>query len=414
MLISEDLKNNHPIRLNGRVSSRTFASIALLALTIGLGACGGAADKSSAAASADTMSLAASVGEKIFKDQSLSASGHMACATCHDAALGHASPFSAAIAFGGANLDQPGTRVPPALGYLRFNSAFHFETDGTPAGGFTWDGRANSLADQARGPFLAANEMANPDVESVVSKLRAAPYAQEFKAAFGADVFTNPAIAFDRAVFALERYQREDSDFARFSSKFDAFTAGKAKFTDQELRGLALFNRTDKGNCAGCHPSTKPTNAPAALFTDFTYDSLGVPRNNGIPANADAGYFDLGLCGPARADLGSRTDLCGSFKVPSLRNVALRKRFFHNGHFDSLEQVVRFYVTRDTSPELWFPLDPLGNPILYNDLPDTQRGNVNVTEVPYNRQRGDAPFLDEPEIQDVIAFLRTLTDGYAP
>lgn len=414
MLISEYLRKDPPIRWSGRVSRRVQVSIAMLALSIGLGACGGAADKSSAAPSGDTMSPAAAVGEKIFKDQSLSASGRMACATCHDAALGHASPFSEAIVLGGANLDQPGTRVPPALGYLRFNSGFHFEADGTPTGGFTWDGRANSLADQARVPFLAANEMANPDMESVVLKLRAAPYAQEFKAAFGADVFANPAIAFDRAVFALERYQREDPDFARFSSKFDAFTAGKAKFTDQEVRGLALFNRADKGNCAGCHPSTKPANAPAALFTDFTYDSLGVPRNNSIPANLDAGYTDLGLCGPARADLSSRSELCGAFKVPSLRNVGLRKRFFHNGQFDSLEQVVRFYVTRDTNPELWFPLDALGNPILFNDLPEAQRGNVNVTEVPYNLKRGDAPFLDESEIQDVVAFLRTLTDGFKP
>lgn len=386
----------------------------MLAAAIGLSACGGGGDKATSAGSTETLGAVAAVGKKIFNDTSLSASGKMACSSCHDPALGHASPFSTPVAFGGANLDQPGTRLPPALAYLRFNSAFHFAADGTPTGGFTWDGRANTLAEQARRPFLSSNEMANPDVPSLVAKLTKASYADEFKAAFGADIFSNPDVAFDRMVFALERYQREDPKFAAFSSKFDSFIGGKTKLSESELRGLALFNRSDKGNCAGCHPSTKPANAPGALFTDFTFDNLGVPRNSSIAANGDAGYFDLGLCGPTRSDLGSRSDLCGKFKVPSLRNVGLRKRFFHNGQFDSLEQVVRFYVTRDTSAETWYPMDPLGNPLPYNDLPSEARGTVNVTEVPYNRQAGDTPYLNEAEIQDVVAFLRTLSDGYTP
>ncbi len=415
------MKRRFDFLLPRRTPRVLHTAIVCLAVAVGVSACGGGGGASSSssastnAAAADTMSAAALLGEKIFRDTSLSASGRLACITCHDAALGHASPFTTAVAFGGPNMDQPGTRVPPALNYLRYNSAFHFAADGTPTGGFTWDGRANTLADQARVPFLADNEMANPDVASVAAKLRAASYAEEFKAAFGANIFADPAATFDRAVFALERYQREDPDFAPFSSKFDAFTAGKAKLTDQELRGLALFNRGDKGNCTACHPSTKPANAPAALFTDFTFDSLGVPRNNTIAANADASYFDLGLCGPARADLAGRSDLCGAFKVPSLRNVGLRKRFFHNGQFDSLEQVVRFYVTRDTNADQWYPLDPLlGTAISYNDIPDAQRGNVNTLEVPYNRHAGDAPALNAAEIQDLVAFLRTLSDGYTP
>lgn len=362
-----------------------------------------------------TTITAATLGEKIFADKSLSASGQMACASCHDPASGHASPFSTPVAFGGPNLDQPGTRLPPQLRYLRFNTAFAFASDGTPTGGFNWDGRANTLSEQARRPFLSANEMANANAAEVVAKLAAAPYAADFKAVFGAAILGDPDAAFDRMLFALERYQIEDSEFAPFTSKFDYFTAGKATFNDQESRGLALFNRGDKGNCAACHPSTKPANAPGALFTDFTFDSLGVPRNDAIPANADPAYHDMGLCGPARTDLTSRTDLCGAFKVPSLRNVGLRKRFFHNGQFDSLEQVVRFYVRRDTNPEQWFPVDPqTGVPTPYNDLPPEFRGNVNVTEVPYNKKAGDQPYLDESEILDLVAFLRTLSDGYTP
>jgi cytochrome c peroxidase len=370
---------------------------------------------STTAAAAGTTLTAANIGEKIFADKSLSASGQMSCASCHDPAAGHASPFSTSVAFGGPNLDQPGTRVPPALRYLRFNTAFTFQSDGTPTGGFDWDGRANTLAEQARRPFLSANEMANADAAAVVAKLAATPYVADFKAVFGANILSDPDTAFDRMLFALERYQLEDSEFAPFTSKFDYFTAGKVSFNDQELRGLALFVRGDKGNCAACHPSTKPANAPGALFTDFTFDSLGVPRNNTIAANADAAYFDMGLCGPSRTDLANRSDLCGKFKVPSLRNVALRKRFFHNGQFDSLEQALRFYVQRDTNPERWYPLDPQsGAPVAYDDLPEADRRNVNVSEVPYNKKTGEQPYLDESEIQDLAAFLRTLTDGFTP
>ncbi|SEB26576.1 cytochrome c peroxidase [Variovorax sp. YR216] len=408
-------------------ASRRLAAAAFMATgAVFLAGCGGGGGGSGGsplviAATSTTQAVpgttvtAASIGEKIFSDRSLSASGQMACATCHDPATGHASPFSTPVAFGGPNLDQAGTRSPPSLRYLRFNTPFFLASDGTPTGGFDWDGRAATLADQARRPFLSANEMANADVATVVAKVAAAAYAADFKALFGANIFADPDTAFDRVVFSLERYQRESDEFAPFTSKFDYFTAGKAAFNDQESRGLALFNRPDKGNCAACHASIKPSNAPGALFTDFTFDSLGLPRNMAIPANADPAYFDMGLCGPARTDLANRTDLCGAFKVPSLRNVALRHHFFHNGQFDSLEQVVRFYVRRDTNPEEWFPVDPgTGQPDAYNDLPPERRGNVNVTEVPYNKKAGEQPYLDESEIQDLVAFLKTLTDGYAP
>lgn len=372
-----------------------------------LSACGGAAD-----APSTELSPAAALGRQIFHDPNLSASGRMSCATCHDPSIGHASPFTTPVAFGGVNLDQPGLRNPPAIGYLKFNGSFKFDVDATPVGGFFWDGRKNSLAEQAKGPLLNSTEMANASEADVVAKLQSANYASQFKKVFGADIFNNPSAAFDRVAYALERYQIEDTDFAPFSSKFDAVNAGKASFTEEEIRGLAWFNRTDKGNCAACHPSTKPSNAPAALFTDFSYDNLGLPRNPEIAANTNTGFFDKGLCGPVRQDLSSRTDLCGAFKVPSLRNVALRKRFFHNGKFGTLQDVVAFYVTRDTSPRVWYPLDLLGNPLTYNDLPQAEKVNVNVTEGPYNRLPGQSPALTNQEINELIAFLRTLSDGY--
>nr|WP_205964627.1 cytochrome c peroxidase [Ramlibacter agri] len=393
-----------------------MAAISAFLIACALTACGGGGGGSSEApaVSDSGLSAVADLGRQIFHDPSLSASGRMSCASCHDQAFGHGSPFDTPVAMGGPNLDQPGVRNPPALGYLRFNTSFGFAADGTPTGGFFWDGRAATLQDQAREPFLNPIEMANPDTAAVVAKLAAAPYAAQFRQVFGDAILNTPDVAFDRMTFALQRYQQEDSDFAAFSSKYDAFLAGRATLTAQELNGLALFNRGDKGNCAGCHVSTKPANAPGPLFTDFTYDNLGVPRNMAIPANADSSYWDGGLCGSKRPDLATRTDLCGAFKVPSLRNVALRKHFFHNGAFSSLEDVVRFYVRRDTDPQLWYPVDAQGNVTSYNDLPAALRGNVNTTEVPYNRRPGEQPALSDSEVADLVAFLRTLSDGYTP
>jgi cytochrome c peroxidase len=412
-------------------SSRAATALSLC-LALALAACGGgggdedgASDAGRVAAAASgvgpdaarvdgsTLSAAAQLGKAIFRDPSLSASGRMSCATCHAPELGHASPFASPVAMGGARLDRPGLRTPPSLRYLRFNGAFDDAAGARPFGGFFWDGRASTLKAQARGPLLNPNEMANRDVADVVAKLAAAPYAARFRAVFGDDIMSDPPLAFKRMTLALQRYQLEDPAFAPFSSKFDEVNAGRARFTPQEANGLDLFNRPDKGNCAQCHTSTKPANAPGALFTDFGYDNLGVPRNPEIAANADPAFFDQGLCGDSRTDLAARSDLCGSFKVPTLRNVALRKRFFHNGVFETLEQVIRFYARRDSHPELFYPLDASGNPVVYNDLPRALRGNVN-TQLPFGRTPAQGPALTHGEVADIAAFLRTLTDGYTP
>lgn len=398
-----------------RSSLRWLAAIVPLVLALaacGGGGGGGGGETPDAPPPDSTLSAAAQLGEAIFHDVSLSASGRMACATCHEPQRGHAAPFATPVAFGGANLDQPGTRNTPSLRYLRFNGAFAIPSGGRPSGGFDWDGRATSLQDQARGPFLNPVEMANRDAADVVAKLAAAPYARRFTEVFGAGILQDPEAAFERMTFALQQFQLEAVELAPFTSKFDAVAAGRASFTPQEANGLALFNRADKGNCAVCHPSTRPANAPGALFTSYGYANLGVPRNAAIPANADPTFFDGGLCGGARTDLAARTELCGSFKVPSLRNVALRQRFFHNGVFDSLQQVVRFYARRDTDPQLFYSRDASGAPVPFDDLPADLRGNVVTGLAPFNRSAGQAPALTDAEVADIVAFLRTLTDGF--
>ena len=358
------------------------------------------------------LSQAAQLGELIFKDQSLSASGKQSCATCHNPDNAHGPTNNLSAQLGGANGDVQGFRAAPSLRYLNQNPAFFFAKDGTPTGGFDRDGRVQSLAEQAERPFLAPHEMANGGKQDVVDKLKKAAYVEKFRAQFGAAILDNADQAFGRITFALQKYQQEDAQFHPFDSKYDQFLAGKVKLSEQELRGLALFNDPTKGNCIGCHTSARGADGSSPLFTDFTFDNLGLPRNKKLAATADPAYFDLGLCGPDRADLAARSDLCGAFKVPTLRNVATRQTFFHNGAFDNLKDVVAFYVRRDTNPEEWYPTGADGVVQKFNDLPPEYRKNVNTTEVPYNRRPGMAPALSPSEIDDVVKFLGTLTDGY--
>ena len=326
----------------------------------------------------------------------------------------HAPANGLAAQLGGPLLDRQGARSAPSIRYLATNKAFAFAADGTPTGGFFWDGRASSLQDQAGGPFLNEREMANGSKAEVIGRLAAAAYAGEFKRVFGGTILDDVDGAFQRMTLALQQYQLEDGDFRPYSSQYDAFLRGQASLGAQELRGLALFNNPAKGNCIACHPSGRGADGSLPLFTDFSYDSLGVPRNPELAQNDDPGFYDLGLCARDGGDLAARADLCGKFKVPSLRNVAQRRAYFHNGRFKTLKEVLTFYVQRDTHPEKWFPVNPDGSVQKFNDLPARYQANVNMTEGPYNRKPGDAPALSDSEIDDVIAFLKTLNDGFQP
>ena len=393
--------------------TRRVAGTAALLMAWALSGCGGGdADSNPTVPVESVLSAQAALGEKVFADVSLSASGRQSCASCHSQAKAHAPENSLATQFGGPLLDQQGKRAAPSLRYLSFNTGFQIAPDGSPSGGFFWDGRASSLQAQASGPLLATNEMANANAADVVDKLSRASYADEFRRVFGADIFTRPDDALARLMLALQQYQREDTDFRPFSSKYDEFLRGRVALTDAELRGLGLFNSPSKGNCQACHPSAKAADGSLPLFTDFSYDNLGVPRNPALAQNDDPAFFDLGLC--ERADLAARTDLCGAFKVPSLRNVAGRHVYFHNGRFATLKDALTFYVQRDTNPAKWYPLNPDGSVKKFDDLPAQYAVNVNTTELPYNRRPGDAPALNDAEVDDVIAFLRTLSDGHAP
>ena len=386
----------------------------LVLACLALAGCGGSGDSPETTSGvagvlqAVTLSPLARIGKQVFEDTSLSEPAGQGCISCHqhERALATNNLVEPGVVAG-----RFGTRNAPSLRYLRFSPDFSIGDDG-PVGGFFRDGRAPTFTAQAQQPFLDPDEMANPDVAHVIAKIAAAPYASAFKAIWGERVFDDTASAFDRLGMALAAYQREDDDFAPFSSKFDEWRQGRAQLSAGELRGLALFNDPLKGNCAACHPSTGPDPRTPPLFTDFTYDNLGLPRNPAIPANADPDHYDLGLCGPERTDISDQT-LCGAFKVPTLRNIAMTAPYFHNGEISDLREAVRFYVTRDTNPEFWYPAVE-GAVRKFDDLPQRYHGNVNTVEVPYNRHPGEAPALDDEEIDRVVDFLNTLTDGYQP
>lgn len=423
--------------------------------------------------------MAAAAGKALFNDKSLSASGKQSCATCHVAARAFtadpATDQGLPVPLGGPNMDVPGFRNTPSLLYVSLTPSFSI-VNGTPTGGFFRDGRASSLAVQAEQPFITSFEMANQDAAEVIGRLKqSATTLQAFIAAYGQDALNDPDTAFADIGQAIAAFETEDAVFHPFTSKFDYWQAGQAALTTEELAGLALFNDPGKGNCTACHPSQRQGYSDHPLFTDFSYDNVGVPRNWDIPANAavpvspisgaslapympsgptnvpadaEYAYYDLGLCGPfqpvandphPRATYFSVTTLCGLFKVPSLRNVAITSPYFHNGRFSTLHEVVEWYVTRDINNNTgnnptpvpagadgnpYFPLGTFytnadGTPDLYqyNDLPVEFDANVNIAEVPYTPPRiagGQAPTLTAAEIDEVVAFLCTLTDGYDP
>jgi cytochrome c peroxidase len=362
------------------------------------------------------------LGRALFADPSLSASGQLACATCHDPGHAFGPPNALPVQLGGKDMRQPGIRAVPSLKYLQVVPQFtehYFESDDEgddsidngPTGGLTWDGRVDRGRDQARLPLLSPFEMANRDAADVVAKVRNGSHAEDLRRIFGGTIFDDPDKAFAAVTEALEVFQQNSRDFYPYSSKYDSYLAGRVALTEQEARGLALFNDPHKGNCGNCHRSIRGRDGTPPQFTDYGLIAVGVPRNRAIPANADADFFDLGACGPLRTDLSGRSKYCGRFRTPTLRNVSLRTSFYHNGAVHSLREAVAFYVDRDTDPGKWYPRDVTGRVQKFDDLPQPYRDNVDM-EPPFGGRPGDPPALSPSEIDDVVAFLNTLTDGY--
>ncbi len=427
------------------------------------------------AQSTTPLSLPAQVGQKLFFDTNLSASRQMSCATCHDPnnhyaqSVGNTRP----VQLGGPNLTTAGFRAVPTLTYKDLTPAYSDNAtnpDGvsinSPGGGFTWDGRANSLAEQVTIPLLSSFEMANASAAAVVAVVNASNYAGLFQQAYGASIFNDPAAAFTDIGLALQQYQLEDSSFHPYTSKYDytflvELSNGKpVSLTAAEMRGYNVYLAPNRGNCFACHYNGPMVGGGGALFTDFTFQALGAPRNATIPAAATKRglpptYYDLGLCTAQNPTsphtLPAAAQYCGMFKVPTLRNTVTRQVFFHNGVFKTLTDVINFYNTRDTNPSTWYPT--LNGVVQkFNDLPSAYKANVtgNVTpsqalqqalaadqlalqqgrghpcpdspalldalvclsDTPFGLPVGATPLMSAQDVADLQCFLQTLTDGY--
>ncbi|MFP5381462.1 MAG: cytochrome-c peroxidase [Gammaproteobacteria bacterium] len=379
------------------LTSATIAALAMPAL----------ADKADASRQATLERL----GQALFFDPGLSSPTGQSCATCHAVGAAFTDPDRSLPVSKGVLPGRVGSRNSQTAMYAQFSPDFHFDKkEEHYVGGQFWDGRAATLEEQAKGPLLDPLEMANPDKTSVVEKVRRAAYAADFDAAFGPGALADTDQAFERIAQAIASFERT-RQFAPFTSKYDAYLAGKATLTAQEKRGLRLFEDEKKGNCAACHPSQPGPDGAPPLFTDFTYDNLGIPRNPHNPFYklppelnpAGANFVDLGLGGAL-----NQREQDGKFKVPTLRNIALTAPYMHNGYFKTLRGSVVFYNDRDKKPRCKSDLVPEANALKQQCWPAPEvAANVNDEEL------GKLGLTDR-EIDDIVAFMHTLTDGWEP
>ena len=395
------------------------------------------------------------LGKSMYFDTNLSINENQSCAACHGPAAGWTGPDetfnSTGAVYEGSIAGRFGNRKPPSSAYATQSPILHFsnQAGGLWVGGNFWDGRAtgeklgNPAADQAQGPPLNPLEMGNPDAACVIWKAcTATGYPVSFEDVWGTGACTigwpgdiAATCAAEGTTVALSEADRaqvsQDYDYFglsiaafeasaevnAFSSKWDASLKGQDKLTKQERRGMALFE--GKANCARCHVSS----GQQALFTDYTYDNLGVPKNPENPFYSEltfnplgTAWIDEGLGGylqSAGYPASVYTAELGKFKVPTLRNVDLRpypefvKAYSHNGYFKSLESIVHFYNTRDVLPTC--PGDYTDEQAMAaNCWPAPEvAANLNTKEV------GNLGLTPQEEA-DLVAFLKTLSDGYIP
>lgn len=363
------------------------------------------------------------LGKQLFFDTDLSNPPGQACAACHAPQVGFTGPDSAINAGGavyeGAVPGRFGNRKPPAAAYA-FGPILAFDAGaGVWVGGTFWDGRATGwtlgdpLAEQAQGPFLNPVEQNMPSPAAVCLAVAASDYAALFEEVWGAgslDCVDAVSATYEKIGRSISAYERS-TEVSPFTSKYDYYLAGLVKLTPAESRGLALFE--GKAKCALCHTSAPGAGGEPPMFTDFTYDNLGVPRNPANPFYAtNPDFVDHGLGGFLQS-AGFPAEVyepeIGKMKVPTLRNVALRpstkvvKAHAHNGYFKSLRTIVHFYNTRDVLP----PCESKKNPQEGSNCwpaPEVA-ANVNRTEL------GNLG-LNGPEESDLVAFLNALSDGY--
>jgi cytochrome c peroxidase len=326
------------------------------------------------------------LGKLLFFDESLSTPPGQSCSSCHDPTVAFADPELDLPVSRGARPELFGNRNDMTVSYSAFVPPLHFDKEeGIWVGGLFWDGRVNTLAEQAQGPPLNPLEMANPDTFTVAKKLKALSYAELFYEVYGPDALSDPNTAYNNMADAIEAYEKT-SEVNPFSSKYDHWLRGEAELSEEEMRGLKLFEVEDKGNCAACHPSNISEEGSPPLFTDFTYDNLGTPKNPENPFYTLPA--ELNPDGFAFVDIGLGKTVNDPVQ-PTLRNVAVTPPYMHNGVFKTLFSVVAFYNTRDVAE---WPAPEVSENINTDEL-----GNLGLTN---------------QEVEDLVVFLKTLSDGW--
>lgn len=360
-------------------------------------------DLACSANEAELQDLKRALGEKFFHDTELSKNGTQACASCHNPAhafidtrinstsLDASTPGAVSL---GQDQKSLGDINTPSAAYAAFVPEFYFDKkEKLYKGGLFLNGRAKNLKEQAQGPFLNPLEMQNNEKQVVETVQR--KYGVEMKQIYGQDIFKSSHKAFQSVADCISQFEKTET-FAPFNSKFDQVLRGEASFTAEEQLGHDLFINEEKSKCSACHTlPTRESSKQESLFTDFSYDNLGVPVNtlarskNGLKPD----YQDLGLYQHPKV---TNPDLKGAFRVPSLRNVAVTAPYMHNGVFKDLETVVQFYNTRDvegaTNPET---SKPWRKPEVPETMNKEELGNLKLTD---------------QEVNAIVAFLHTLTD----
>ncbi|AKB18244.1 MULTISPECIES: cytochrome-c peroxidase [unclassified Methanosarcina] len=369
------------------------------------------------------------LGKKIFFDK-ISNPDSMACAKCHAPQVGFTGPIPGinlkGSVYRGAMPQRFGNRKPPSAAYATLSPVFHYdEEEDLFIGGNFWDGRAtgeilgNPAADQAMGPFLNPVEHNNPSKLAVLEQIASSKYVGLWEAVWGPmSLDTQEEIdeSYGNVGLSIAAYE-DSSEVNQFSSKYDANLKGEAELTEEEAWGLELFN--GKAMCSNCHPSEPGPYSDHPLFTDFTFDNLGIPRNPDNPVYDTEGrdWVDPGLGGFLETreewnDTFNVTENMGKHKVPTLRNVALKpgngftKAYGHNGYFKSLEGIVHFYNTRDVLAGECDPFTTEKNALKMGCWPEPEVP-INVNEDELGNLR-----LNVTEEKAIVAFLKTLSDGY--
>ena len=340
-----------------------------------------------------TLSPKEELGKLLYFDNNLSTPNKQSCASCHDPEFGFADPDQNLPVSQGVLPERFGNRNSPSAAYASYSPDFTSDYEDSQIfyyGGQFWDGRADNLTEQAKGPFLNPLEMHNPNKLTVVQDIRISDYADLFEEVYGPGALDNVDTAYDYTAEAIAAYE-SSIEVSKFSSRYDEYLAEEYTLSDEEALGLKLFN--GKANCSECHSSIG--NKP--IFTDFTYDNLGVPRNPNNPFYSlpkafnplRSAYIDLGLGGSGRTEIVDPESEVGKMKVPTLRNIGKTAPYTHNGYFNNLEDLVHFYNTRDVESEGW-------------PAPEVA-ANVNSDKV------GNLG-LNDTEEKAIVAFLMTLDD----